>query len=143
MKVTGPGAGGPVAGPGASRRSDGVGFSPTGTGAAREASSAAMTAATAAVSSLDALLALQETDGPLERRRRAVVRAGRVLDMLDKLKLALLEGEVSGAALEQLRGSVGEARAATDDPRLEGVLDEIETRAAVELAKQEAARAAA
>ncbi|HTI68245.1 MAG TPA: flagellar assembly protein FliX [Caulobacteraceae bacterium] len=143
MKVSGPRSGGPVGGPGASKRGDGGGFSPTGVDAAREAAPAAMTAAASGVSSLDALLALQEAGGPLERRKRAVLRAGRVLDMLDAVKLALLDGEVSGAALERLRGSVGEARAATDDPRLEGVLDEIETRAAVELAKQEMARAAA
>jgi hypothetical protein len=38
---------------------------------------------------------------------------------------------------------VREQRALTDDPRLEGVLDEIETRAAVELAKLEGVRVAA
>jgi hypothetical protein len=38
--------------------------------------------------------------------------------------------------------AVRQERSATDDPRLEGVLDEIETRAAVELAKREARAAA-
>ena len=45
---------------------------------------------------MDALLALQEVDGPLERRRRAVRRGGRLLDALDAVKLALLgDGEHS------------------------------------------------
>jgi hypothetical protein len=143
MKVTGPGGTGPVGGPGGAKRNDGKGFSPTGVGGARDAAPAAMTTPAAGVSSLDALLALQEAYNPLERRRRAVVRAGRMLDVLDEVKLALLDGDVSGAALERLRGTVDEVRAGTEDPRLEAVLDEIETRAAVELAKREMARAAA
>ncbi len=92
-----------------------------------------------AVSSLDALLALQSTPGPMERRRRAVKRAGRLLDILDSVKLSLLEGEGASSMLTELKGAVSEARGESDDPRLQGVLDEIETRAAVELAKAEMA----
>ena len=143
MKVTGPGGAGGVSGPGGVKRNGGGGFAPTGMGGAREAAPAAMTSAATPVSSLGALLALQETGGPLERRRRAVTRAGRMLDMLDEMKLAILDGDLSGDALERLRGAAGEARSGTDDPGLEAVLDEIETRAAVELAKREMARMAA
>ena len=39
--------------------------------------------------------------------------------------------------------AVREERATTDDPKLEGLLDEIETRAAVEIAKLERASRAA
>jgi hypothetical protein len=85
---------------------------------------------------------LQEVGGPLERRRRSVARAGRILDGLDDLKLAMLGGAPSQAALAALMNAVRDGRANTDDPGLEGVLDEIETRAAVELAKSEMARAA-
>jgi len=95
------------------------------------------------VASLDALLALQEVGGPLERRRRAVRRAGRILDVLDEVKLSLLEGGLPPAALDRLVSAIREERGGTDDPNLEGLLDEIETRAAVELAKLEMARAAA
>jgi hypothetical protein len=66
-----------------------------------------------------------------------------MLDMLDEVKLALMDGEPTGASLERLARAVRAERSKTDDPRLEGVLDEIETRAAVELAKQEAAARAA
>jgi hypothetical protein len=95
------------------------------------------------VSSLEALMALQEVGGPLERRRRAVGRASQILDALDDLKLDLLEGRLSPGSLEALTRSVREQRALTDDPSLESVLDEIETRAAVELAKLEVVRVAA
>lgn len=92
------------------------------------------------VGGLGALLALQETGGPLERRRRAVSRAGRILDVLDEVKLALVTGELSLSQLERLTRAVREERAATEDAALEDVLNEIETRAAVELAKLEMAR---
>jgi hypothetical protein len=88
-------------------------------------------------------MAMQEVGGPLERRRRAVGRASQILDALDDLKLDLLEGRLGPDSLATLTRSVREQRAMTDDPRLESVLDEIETRAAVELAKLEVVRVAA
>jgi hypothetical protein len=94
------------------------------------------------VITLSALLALQGVDDPLLRRRRMVGRAGRILDLLDELKLALIDGEASPAVLDQLLVAVREERAATEDPRLDAVLDQIETRAAVELAKVGRSRAA-
>ena len=51
--------------------------------------------------------------------------------------MALLGGELSQAQLDRLSRAVREQRSATEDPKLEAVLDEIETRAAVELAKLE------
>jgi hypothetical protein len=96
----------------------------------------------AGVVGVQALIALQDVETATERRRRSVRRAGRLLDELDRIKVALLGDELSGAQLDALSRAVREQRAATDDPKLEGVLDEIETRAAVELAKLEMARAA-
>ncbi len=67
-------------------------------------------------------------------------RAGRLLDVLDGVKLNLLSGEVSSADLDNLKSAIRDQRDQTDDEGLEGVLDEIETRAAVELAKLECAK---
>jgi hypothetical protein len=145
MKVTGSagasatggarGAKAPVAAPG---------FEPVSTFAAAEGA-AGLTAAAGVthVSTLEALIALQEVGGPLERRRRALNRAGTILGALEGLKLDLLEGGLSRTAIEALTRAVREQRAVTDDPRLEALLDEIETRAAVELAKLEGATLAA
>jgi len=66
--------------------------------------------------SLDALLALQADMDPMERKRRAVKRAGGLLDLLDALKLATLDGEISTGTLSRLKSAVREHREATDDP---------------------------
>lgn len=140
MKVAG--ASGAASVPGAARPAKGAGegFAVSGAQASREAAPALAASSAGAIGSLDALLALQETPGPMERRKRAVRRAGRLLDVLDAVKLSLLGGEDPGHALRQLSLAVREARDETEDAALDSVLDHIDTRAAVELAKEEMAR---
>lgn len=92
-------------------------------------------AAASGVGSLAALLALQQGDTAEERRRRSIRRGGGLLDRLDALKLALLDGGDPGSALQALSRAASEARETEDDAGLKDVLDHIETRAAVELAK--------
>ena len=137
MKVTGPsGPAGATGARSAPAQSAAPGFSiatpsvgaPVGVTAA---------ASVNAVGTLEALMALQEVGGPLERRRRAVGRADKILDALDGLKIQLLEGTLNPAMLESLTRAVREQRSMTDDPRLEDLLDQVETRAVVELAKLE------
>jgi hypothetical protein len=138
MKVSGP-SGPSAAGSATPAKSSGAagGFEPVMTPAASGAAGVSRPGGVSAISSLDALIALQEVGGPLERRRRATGRASRILDALDELKLELLAGGLTPTVVEALARAVRDQRALTDDPRLEGVLDEIETRAAVELAKLE------
>lgn len=145
MKVTGSSSVGSLASArGAARPSGGQGgFALPSVNSASAASDVARSVGVGGIGSLDALLALQDVGGPLERRRRAMGRAGRILDVLDEVKVALIDGAVSAGDLERLARAVREERMATDDPRLEGVLNEIETRAAVEMAKLEQARVAA
>lgn len=145
MKVSGASGVGSVGNAkGVSRPSGGQGgFSLPTVGGAGAASDVARGMGVSGIGSVDALIALQDVGGPLERRRRAVSRAGRILDVLDEVKLALIDGEVSGKDLDRLLRAVREERMATEDGPLEGLLNEIETRAAVELAKLEQARVAA
>ncbi|MBX7248225.1 MAG: hypothetical protein K1X35_04150 [Caulobacteraceae bacterium] len=145
MKVNGPRGAPPAGAPSGARPAQTQGFSiPTDSAARSEAAAgAARASGVSAVGSLDALLALQEAEGPTERRRRAVRRGGRILDVLEKIKLALLDGQGAGAELERLVRAVREERIQTGDSSLDGVLDEIETRAAVEMAKAEMSRLAA
>ena len=138
MKVGGANGIGAAGGPGRARPGGGgQGFSIPAPGATRAPVQVAQAASLSGVASLDALLALQDVGGPTERKRRAVRRAGRILDVLDEVKLGLLSGEVSANDLHRLQIAVRDQRENTEDPGLEGVLNEIETRAAVELAKLE------
>ncbi len=115
---------------------------PSGFAPEMEAASAPVAAARASalggVNSLDALLALQETLSPLERKKRALRRGGKILDALDDLKLAMLGEGVDADALTRLQSAVRDARSETDDPGLDDLLEQVEIRAAVELAKREA-----
>jgi hypothetical protein len=142
MKVNGPnGVGSAAAARGAARTAAG-GFALPDASGVSDAAPASRMSATLGVGSIDVLLALQEVGGPLERRRKAVRRAGVILDVLDEVKLALLDGGVPPAALQRLMTAVRLERGGADDARLQGLLDEIETRAAVELAKIEMSSAA-
>lgn len=140
MKITGASSAGPVGPSAASRPAGGDGFSVAG--GATGAAATPRTGATGSVASLDALLALQETGGPLERRRRALRRADRLLEGLEALRLSLIEGAVSPTMLDGLRHVRSEHRDDAGDPSLEALLDQVDLRAAVELAKLERPRAA-
>jgi hypothetical protein len=143
MKVIGTNGVGPASGPRQARPGGGSGFRLPSAEAASGPASAGSVTAMSGVMGMDALLALQEVGNPLERKRRAVSRAGRILDVLDDLKIALIDGTITPGEMDRLARAVRDARERTDDPRLEAVLDEIEIRAAVEMAKLEIASRAA
>lgn len=84
---------------------------------------------------IDVLLALQGIPDPLQERRRQVRRGRSLLDTLDALKADLLAGRSSDGHLNQLLALTGQARERTD-PGLDAILDDIELRARVELAKR-------
>lgn len=90
--------------------------------------------AMASIGSMDALLALQAVDDPLNAKRRAVDYGNDVLDVLDKLKTDLLAGQVSIERMNRLVGLLAQKRGQVPD-EIGGLLDEIELRAQVELAK--------
>ncbi len=91
----------------------------------------------AGIEAVDALLAIQEVDA-VEReatRPQAYRRGEQLLDRLDEIRLGLLSGGLSEARLNEIAAMVAEKRRSSDDPGLEQVLDEIELRVKVELAK--------
>ena len=87
------------------------------------------------VATVDALIALQGVEDPRERRKRAVNRGRKALDMLDSLKLSLLDGSTDRSTLARLKVAAEGLTEATGDPGLDVVLGEIDLRVAVELAK--------
>ena len=92
---------------------------------------------TVGLAGVSTVLALQGAPDSTERRarQRAVQRGDAMLDELEEIRLGLLLGAIPRARLEQLAQLVRTRREQVDDPRLMAILDEIELRAAVELAK--------
>lgn len=93
---------------------------------------------------VDALLALQEvsdTSDEGEGRRQAQQHGEGLLDRLDELRLALLEGRVPQSLLRRISQGLARRPQSGSNSKLEAVLDDIELRAAVELAKLERASA--
>lgn len=142
MKVTGP------SGPTSSSASrpaarSGGGFAVSAPSAAAGAAAATATSAASGVAGVSALMALQGVESATERRRRAIRRGHGLLDRLDALKLALMDGEAGEGQVEALARQVGESRPDQETPELDFLLDQIDLRAAVELAKAELRRSAA
>ena len=89
------------------------------------------------LAAVDTLLALQEVEDPLARRQKAVKRAYDILDLLDSIRLGLISGGIPQAQLNALVNLVENRRDTFVDPALSGLIDEIELRARVEIAKLE------
>ncbi|MCJ2049576.1 flagellar assembly protein FliX [Methylobacterium sp. J-070] len=126
----------------ASRRPEGGGSFSLGASPSAPAGAGAPAAA-ATLAGLDAVLLLQaESETPQERRRRSAKRGHDLLDGLDRLKAAILGGRVATGELRAIAGRLAERAGSSGDPHLDGLMAEIELRAAVELAKLEARRGA-
>jgi hypothetical protein len=132
MRIFGPNGttyGAPAQG---TRRASSTGFSLP---SAAETQDTRAAAAPKAANNIDALLAMQGVDDPLERRRRSVQRGRGALDLLDDLKIAMLSGGSNPASVDRLRAAAADLKASSGDPGLDAVLSEIELRVEVELAK--------
>ncbi len=81
------------------------------------------------------VLGVQEIDDALSQASKGKMRATDILDHLDDLRIEILTGAISRDKLVQLTNLVKSRRAQVSDPHLAEVLDEIDLRAQVELAK--------
>jgi Class II flagellar assembly regulator len=88
-----------------------------------------------AISTVDALLALQGVEDVRERRKRAVAKGRNALDVLDQMKIAVLDGTLDTSTLSRLKVAADGLTDSSGDPKLDSVLSEIDLRVAVELAK--------
>lgn len=84
---------------------------------------------------IGSLLALQSVEDPLLKKKKLVRRGRQLLDTLDEIKADLLVGRISEGRLNQLMALISQARDRAE-PGLDGLLDDIELRARVELAKR-------
>ncbi len=93
----------------------------------------------APAAAVQALLAVQEVPDSTDPAKRAARRGKDLLDRLEDLQQALLAGALPHDRLAGLAQLVRTQREHVSDPRLAEVLDEIELRCRVELAKLAAA----
>lgn len=87
------------------------------------------------LASVDAVVALQSVEDPLTGRSRAMRRGEKILDSLDDLRLEILGGSVAPARLSHIMSLVERQRENSGDIHLDDLLDGIDLRARVELAK--------
>ncbi len=100
-----------------------------------EAEGSASVGQSATINAVDALWMLQQVPDATAGRQKAVAQGEDLLDELDEIRIGLLTGSLPLATLERLAARVEAKRHRVDDPGLIQILDEIELRAAVELAK--------
>jgi hypothetical protein len=91
--------------------------------------------AAAAPVAIDPLLAMQEVSDVAHDAERAKAQGEAILDRLDELRHGLLMGYLPKRKLLELTDLVRAERAKVQDQKLSDVLDQIELRAEVELAK--------
>jgi hypothetical protein len=132
MRIYGPNGAALANAPASARRTAGGKFSVSDGEAPRNSSGAG---SLRSISTLDALMALQGVEDPAERKKRATARGRNALDMLDSLKVAVLDGSVDGSTLAKLKVASEGLTEGSGDPGLDQVLGEIDLRVAVELAK--------
>jgi hypothetical protein len=114
--------------------STGGGFSDLVTGGAEETAGAS---ATRSIAQVDTLLSVQATEDPTEKaaRKRMYQRADTLLDRLENIRLRLLTGTLTVGHVIDIADVIAAHREKIADPELTAILDEIDLRAQIEIAK--------
>ena len=102
--------------------------------APKEAQGAAVTNSIARV---DSLLSVQGAESPTERaaRKRMHQRGEDILHELDRLRHSILTGTMTLGQVIDIADVVASHRERVTDPRLTAILDEVDLRAQIEIAK--------
>ena len=89
------------------------------------------------IAALDSILALQDMGDASDGRSKGLAHGEQLLDILDSVRDGLLAGGIPRTTLNRLAVAVTRRHDIFADPKLQDVLDQIELRAHVELAKLE------
>ena len=100
-----------------------------------EETAAAPVAGAGPLAAVEALLPLQEVPDATSAPSRGLAHGNDMLDRLEDIRLGLLAGSIPRHQLDQLVRMVEQRRKEFIEPHLAMILDEIELRARVELAK--------
>lgn len=140
MKIRGPGQ---TSGPSKNKKSTGAssGGASFGDFIAKDTEAATTTPGAQSIAQMDALLAIQGAEDPTagaskkRMRKRSIV----ILDELDKIRNAMLSGTLTIGHMIDIADVVASHREKIMDPALTSLMDEIDLRAQVELAKMRVA----
>jgi len=102
-----------------------------------EAGKAASLTGSGPIAAVETILALQGVEESLDERAKSVMHGEQLLKLLDELRDGILAGGIPRATLSRLATAVERRRDGFSDPKLRNILDEIDLRARVELAKLE------
>ncbi|MFC7050497.1 flagellar assembly protein FliX [Emcibacter nanhaiensis] len=100
-----------------------------------ETTSSSGVSGTAPLTAVNSLLALQEAETATEGRSRGLMRAEDLVEHLEAIQNGLLLGYIPQQKLQEISTIVSKKRDQFDDPALNDLLDDIELRVKVELAK--------
>jgi hypothetical protein len=104
-----------------------------------DAKTAAALTGTGPIAAVDTILALQGIEDSADQHLQGVKQGESLLDLLDEVRDGLLASTIPRVMLNRLALAVSKRRESFADPKLQDVLDEIDLRARVELAKLEQA----
>ena len=89
------------------------------------------------IAALDSILMLQGMDDSTQGRSKGLAHGEQILELLDQVRDGLLAGGIPRTRLNRVAVAVTRRHDVFADPKLQDVLDQIELRAHVELAKLE------
>jgi Class II flagellar assembly regulator len=115
-------------------RSGGKGFATIELG---EASASTGLTGGGPIAAVETLLALQGIEDTPDQRSRGIAHADDLLHLLDEVRDGLLSGGIPRRTLSRMAHAIAKRRESFADEKLQSVLDEIDLRARVELAKLE------
>ncbi len=102
-----------------------------------ETSSATPPSGTSPLTAVSSLLSLQEMPTSSEGRSKGLARAEDLLQHLEMIRHGLLAGQIPKHKLKDVVAAVSREQERTDDPALGEILNDVELRVKVELAKLE------
>ncbi|MEP3245310.1 MAG: flagellar assembly protein FliX [Sneathiella sp.] len=135
MRVSGPGRVGSTQKSRSGKSASKSGEKFTVPGEAAETVATSNVASSSPIASIDAIVALQGVDDSVSSNKKALTKGQDLLDRLEEIRHGLLVGSIPVERLKQLKQTLASYDVNSADPRLAEIVQEIEVRAAVELAK--------
>jgi len=102
-----------------------------------ETTSSGMVSGTAPLTAVNSLLALQESGTATDGRSKGLAKVEDLLSHLDLIRQGLLLGHIPKGRLNEVLNVVNSQQDQVDDDALNEILDDVELRVKVELAKLE------